>query len=447
MRSAVRRTVVVAALATTLAGACGTGSPGGDGRDAGGGDGGAAGHNPVTVTLLTFGSPDELAVYRSLADDFTRANPDVRVRVLEAADRADLATRLSSAFAAGDPPDLFLVNYRLFPQYAARGVLEPVGPRLDRSRQLEADDFYAEALDAFRWDGELTCMPQNISSLAVYYNVDQFIQAGIPLPTEAWTWDDMLDAAKALTGPDLDGDGLRDQHGLGVDPEFVRLAPFVWSAGGRVFDDDEHPTRITMDDPAAQQALGDFMDLWWTHDVVPSELEYEAEDNEARFANGRMAMVMGSRRSVPYFRTITGFRWDVAPLPVRATPVSLLHSDAYCLPAAGAHRDEAWRFVEFAVGADGAPAVAASGRTVPSLREAAESEAFLDPLHAPASSQVFLDAIPTLRAVPTVSTWPEIEDTADLVLEVALWRERRSPEQVAAELRAATADAFDRAEP
>lgn len=436
----VRRRVVGVALLATILGACGTGTPDGDAGGAG------AGGGPVTVTLLTFGSPDELAVYRSLADGFSAANPDVRVRVLEAADRADLATRLSTAFAGGDPPDLFLVNYRLFPQYAARGVLDPVGPRLDRSERLAADDFYAEALDAFRWDGVLTCMPQNISSLAVYYNVDQFEQAGLPLPTNGWTWDDMLVAAKALTGPDADGDGLRDQHGLGVDPEFVRLAPFVWSAGGDVFDDDDDPTRITMDDPAAQLALADFMDLWWTHDVVPSELEYEAEDNEARFANGRMAMVMGSRRSVPYFRTITGFRWDVAPLPVRATPVSLLHSDAYCLPATGAHRDEAWRFVEYAVGADGAAAVAASGRTVPSLREAAESDVFLDPVRSPASSQVFLDAIPTLRAVPTVSTWPEIEDTADLVLEVALWRERKRPDQVAAELQAATADAFDRAE-
>ena len=432
--------VAVAVAVLALAAACGTGG------DGGGGAGGTASGGTATIELLAFGSPEELAAYRQVADAFEAANPDVRVRLAEAADRSDLATRLAAGFANGTPPDLFLVNFRTYGQYAARGALAPVGPRLAASDVLAVDDLYDPALAAFQRDGEQVCLPQNISSLVVYYNVDLFEEAGVPLPEPGWTWDDMVAAAAALDLPDADGDGLRERHGLGVEPSFIRLAPFVWSAGGELFDDEVAPTRITMDDPASLQALGDFMDLWWVHDVVPSELEYEAEDNESRFANGRMAMVMGSRRSVPFFRTIDGFTWDVAPLPVHDEPVTLLHSDAYCLPADGDHQDQAWRFVEFAVGPEGAPIVAASGRTVPSLRSVATSPAFLDPDQAPASAQVFLDAVPTIRSTPTISTWPEIEDTADLVLEVALWRERKAPEQVVAELDEATRDAFARAE-
>ena len=38
----------------------------------------------------------------------------------------------------------------------------------------------------------------------------------------------------------------------------------------------------------------------------------------------------------------------------------------------------AWRFVEFALGPEGAPVIAKTGRTVPSLKSVAESDAFLD---------------------------------------------------------------------
>ena len=76
-------------------------------------------------------------------------------------------------------------------------------------------------------------------------------------------------------------------------------------------------------------------------------------------------------------------------------------------------KDAAWRFVEYALGPEGAPVIAKTGRTVPSLREVAESDAFLDPSQKPANSRVWLDAIPTIQNVPTISTWPEIEDVTD----------------------------------
>ena len=31
----------------------------------------------------------------------------------------------------------------------------------------------------FRWDGEQMCLPQNVSSLVVYYNADLFRSAGV----------------------------------------------------------------------------------------------------------------------------------------------------------------------------------------------------------------------------------------------------------------------------
>lgn len=389
-----------------------------------------------TVSLLVFGDPEELQAYRNLITEFKREQPKVTVKLVEASDREDLLARLATAFSGGTPPDLFLLNYRYYAQFAAKGVLEPVQDLVDASQKFEQEDFYPQALDAFRYHGALTCMPQNISSLVVYYNKDLFAKAGVDLPKSGWTWADMVKAAKQLTKGDV--------HGLGVDPEIIRVAPFVWSAGGALVDDVERPTEFTLQNDGGTKAMREFFALHSVHKVVPGDAEVAAEDNETRFENGRLAMVMSSRRSTPSFRQITKFDWDIAGLPQHEQPATVLHSDAYCLTKASKNKGAAWRFLEFAVSKDGQQITAATGRTVPSLIDASTSEAFLDPDPKPASSQVFLDSIPSIRRLPAVSTWPEIEDKANKIIEAGFYG-KLPAEQVAARLVEETRPIFGRA--
>ena len=418
--------LVLAALAL---GSCG-------GNSGGGSDG--------PVRFLVFGDPPEIRAYRTLIDAFGREEPDIDVQLVEASDRQDLLARLSTSFAGGSPHDVFLLNYRFYGQFAARGVLDPLAERLAGSPLFDERDFYPEALDAFRWNGELTCLPQNVSSLVVYYNRALFRRYSVPEPTRRWTWNDMVRRALRLTR-DLNGDGDIDQHGLGVEPSIIRLAPFVWSNGGEVVDDDERPTRFTLDTAEAEEAMQLFFDLRQVHFVVPSEEEVEAEDDETRFQNGRLAMVLSSRRATPTFRTITDFEWDVAPLPVHEQAAGILHSDAYCMAKASKRKEAAWKFIEFALGPQGQRIAARTGRTVPSLRAIAESPVFLDPAKPPRNSQVFLDTIPVIRRMPSASTWPEIEDRAEAIIETGLYQ-GASPEEVARRLDAATRPIFARAE-
>jgi multiple sugar transport system substrate-binding protein len=422
-----KRLALVAVLPLVLLGAsCSGGGPSGE------------------VRFLVFGEPAELKAFRSVVAEFRKVEPEIAVTLVEASDRDDLIARLSTSFAGGRPPDLFLINYRFYGQFAARGVLEPIQQRLDGSDAFDEDEFYDQALDAFRLDGELVCLPQNISSLVVYYNRDLFQEAGVAEPVGGWTWDDMVEKAIELTR-DENGDGNVDRYGLGVEPTLIRIAPFVWSNGGELVDDEERPTRFALDTPEADAALRAFFDLRQLHLVVPTEEEIESEDDETRFLNGRTAMVLSSRRATPTFRTITDFDWDVAPLPRHKQQAGILHSDAYCMTRASKEKDAAWRFMEFALGPEGQRITARSGRTVPSLIEVSRSEAFLDPTAKPASSRVFLDTIPFIRRVPSISTWPEIEDASEGILEGGLYESVPSDE-VTRQLNTRTREMFERAE-
>lgn len=406
------------------------------------------------VRFLVFGDPEELAAYRTLVRAYEEQDPDADVELVEASDRSDLIARLSTSIAGGSPPDVFLINYRFYGQFASKGALEPLDGRIDESEQLALDGFYPQALDAFRWRGEQLCLPQNISSLVVYYNRGLFRRFGVAEPRPGWTWNELVATAGRLTrdaqgnpavGADPDAGGATPAvWGLGVEPTLIRVAPFVWSNGGELVDDDRQPTRLTLDTPQAREALESFLALR-AQGVVPTDEEVEAEDDESRFANGRLAMLLSSRRSTTTFRTIRDLDWDVAPLPRHRQQAGILHSDAYCLTADSERKDAAWAFVQFALGTEGQRIVARTGRTVPSSITVSRSEAFLDPTQPPRHASVFLDGIPTIRRVPSISTWPEIEDAAEGILENGLYR-AQPVDDVVRELDRVTRPLFARGE-
>ena len=229
------------------------------------------------------------------------------------------------------------------------------------------------------------------------------------LATPAQTASDWLGAtAQALT-QDMDSDGATDIYGFGTEATIVRMAPFVWMNGGDLVDDPAAPTKLALDTPASRAALAWFIALQTTHKVTPDGVAEAAESSESRFVNGRLAMFIDSRRAVPEFRTIEAFDWDVAALPVGKSPASILHSDAFCIAAAGQYKDAAWTFLEFANAIAGQTVLAQTGRTVPSRMALAESPVFLDPQAKPANSQAFLNAIPGIRNLPIMSTWSDIE--------------------------------------
>ena len=188
-----------------------------------------------SVRLLVFGDPPEIAAYRTLIRAFEEDEPEISVQLVEASDREDLIARLSTSIAGGSPPDLFLMNYRFYGQFAARGALEPLEEYVEGSDVFSIDDFYPQAVDAFRWDGRVTCMPQNISSLVVYYNRDLFERFKVAMPTDEMGWNEFLSRAAELTrdangrliragDPDAGG-ATAEIYGLGVEPSLIRITP------------------------------------------------------------------------------------------------------------------------------------------------------------------------------------------------------------------------------
>lgn len=402
--------------------------------DGAGGDDGSR-----TIRLYVSGEPEENRIYETIVDTFREQNPDIDVALTQTvgtkeAEAEDELAKLAAAFAAGEAPEIFLINYREYSQFVASGGVVPIGPLLEEDG-VDLSAYYPQPIEAFTFDGELQCMPQNISSLVVYYNRALFRDAGVAPPKAGWSWDEFRDTAIEMTSGDV--------IGLGLEPKIIRVAPFVWGNGGELVDDADNPTRFTFDDPSSREALEFVLSLARDDKVIPSEEEGEAEAFEDQFVSGDMAMFLGSRRDTPKFREVVGFDWDIAPLPLGREPAGILHSDAYCISEGTENVEDAVKFIEFATGPQGEQLGALSGRVVPALKAVAVSPAFLDPSQPPRHPRVFLDGIPFIRRTPVIPTWAEIEERADEILTRAFYEPDYTLEDALNELEEETADLFE----
>ena len=357
------------------------------------------------ITFQVTGDPEETQVFTELARKY-ETDTGNKVEIVEVADRDEHLAKLATSFSGGRAPDVFLLNHRYMAAFAARGSIIPAGPKIDDSDAFRRDDFFEPALAGMTYDGEVQCVPQNISSLAVYVNKDLFADAGIEVPTESWTYEEFAAAAERLTKGKV--------KGVGIDVNTIRTAPWVWAAGGELVDDEAKPAKFLFETPEGRRGLGHLIALQ-ENGWAPTADEADAKGVDERFLTGEVAMFLSSRRDVPLLRTIKDFEWDVAPFPKDVEEASVLHSDGFCL-AKGGDEDAAWAFTEYALGEEGQTFLSASGRTVPSLKSVAEGD-FVSSDQPPANSEVFIDAIEHMHRLPNTPRWADIEGKANDVLE------------------------------
>ncbi len=167
----------------------------------------------VRLSVLHWGDKTEDEIVAKLIAEFEKQNPDIRVVRTNTGSPAQLATKLQTMLASGDPPNLFYLPFEKVVAIASNDVLEEIEPYVRRDLAAgvadcpDLDDFFPATLDAFRYDrqsrrvgsGPLVGLPKDFTCVGFYYNRNLFDQAGVPYPPkEGWTWDEFIDAARKI---------------------------------------------------------------------------------------------------------------------------------------------------------------------------------------------------------------------------------------------------------
>ena len=229
-RTALRRTLAVAATAALAVGALAACAPGG-------GTAAAGSETDLDAALeaggkLTYWSWTPSAEAQVAA--FEEAYPNVDVELVNAGTNTEEYTKLQNAIKAGSgAPDVVQIEYYAIPQFALSDALVDLSEYgLD---ELE-DQYSASTWGAVNVDGKLVGLPQDSGPMALFYNKAVFDQYGIAVPT---TWDEYVAAARQLHAADPTKYITSDTGDAGF------ATSMIWQAGGRPFQIDG--TDITVD--------------------------------------------------------------------------------------------------------------------------------------------------------------------------------------------------------
>jgi len=137
----------------------------------------------------------------AVIDEFMRRHPDIKIEVEVPA--GAYSEQLLTMHAAGVAPDVMLSEDEPFQSLIEAGVFLDVTQLIERdAAQLreQIEDYWPTQHEVTIYKGRYFGLPGQVGGgVVTYVNLDLFDQAGLPLPADDWTFDDLVEAGRRLT--------------------------------------------------------------------------------------------------------------------------------------------------------------------------------------------------------------------------------------------------------
>jgi len=154
-----------------------------------------------------------------------------------------------------------------------QGVFQTLDSYISAAK-VDMTDFYPNALNAFAYQGKQIGMPFYAGPSVCYLNKTAFDKAGVPLPTNDWTWDDLISTAQKLTK----SSGSATTFGLApISTGLNFFNAFIWENGGNEFSDDMTTSRLT--EAPSVAAFQYAIDLIDKQHVAPTPAEMKGKNH------------------------------------------------------------------------------------------------------------------------------------------------------------------------
>ncbi|PKN99665.1 MAG: sugar ABC transporter substrate-binding protein [Chloroflexi bacterium HGW-Chloroflexi-4] len=370
------------------------------------------------ITLRWRTRPDnqaEIDVYSAVSADLDAAMEGVTL-VYEpgGSETSSYQDVLKTEIGAGTAPDVFWIPGTDVADFATRGLILDMKSMADATEGFSAGDFYPGPMYHLTYNPETSMtgealwgLPRDVSTFALYLNLDLIAEAGADDPRELvkegkWTWEAFLDVAKKVQALGS------DVYGYGANAWWGPYGVWINSAGGNFYNADR--TACGLDTPEAIAGLT-FERQLYVEDKVA--VPY-GEDSEPPFMAGKVAMFQNGRWATPGVRANANFNWDVVELPTGASGQgNWLFWGAYVVNANTEHSEEAWKLVQMLTTAETQGKIAALGANIPSRMSQEAFDAFLT-FTPPANNQAFLNGIadankPTAEGPLWAGSWPNYD--------------------------------------
>lgn len=284
-------------------------------------------------TELTLGTLQTSGELEAAVSGFNRQSPDCRVSIRTYLkepdyDYTDAVTALNADIVSGDGcPDILNLSGLDAEALTGNGVFEDIAPYLEKSSMLAREDYLANILESYTYDGILVAIPRSVTLQTFTGRAAEVGERG------SWTLEEMLDCAEGHPGQKLFS-GIYQQRNMAL--------TVCMQFGQDVFIDPEEKT-CHFDSEEFQRVLsfiaGFPADL--SGDVISYDRGSDCILYEVRLAD------------IHDLQFFAGLYGDEAvtfigyPTADGSGGHLLETGDAYALSAQSEHKDAAWSFIEY----------------------------------------------------------------------------------------------------
>ena len=312
---------------------------------------------PVSLDFLAWGDPADQPAWEKMVAMYTERNPNVTLNYTPIADpNANFYPKLQTSIAGGTPPDISSFQGWEWQTYADKDLLAPVDDLVKRDNfGAIYPDIVKGVIDSTIRNGKTYLIPMQVATMVMFYARKPFDDAGMPYPTDDWTYEEFMEMAQKLTN--LSGE--TKMFGLEANGNWFRDIGWIRGTGKQEFDSLIDPKKAMFNQPEIVDIVQKMaQDVVYNLKVSPSPADKEGGANA--FNTGNCAMKYEGawwlpRMNSPELRAENKhIPFDVVMMPKMADAnrphrgwaegIALLKSD---------NVEAAWGFASFAASEEG----------------------------------------------------------------------------------------------
>jgi alpha-1,4-digalacturonate transport system substrate-binding protein len=297
----------------------------------------ASGAANVTLSVVYYYTSEvEKDFVQKMLDEYQQQHPGIKLDI-QVTTQGKWPEIMTTRAIAKQLPDIAMSVPQRVGVWAAAGLLQDGRSYLPKGL-LEKYDPVRLLSDVYK--DQIVGLPVSSTVRAVAYNADYFDKAGITPPKkaeEAWTWSQLVDAAKKAKAASGARYALQFEK-----PSFDGWLPFLYQAGGQLLSDDG--TRAAINSPQARKALEWTVGLHKDGTAAPGIIE-GTEDPLRTFVSGLSTMWLATGNwMMVAIEPQMKFKWSFTFLPKDVQQATVVGGSDWIV-FKGPHANEAWDLV------------------------------------------------------------------------------------------------------
>lgn len=411
---------LTAALSMGLMVGCGGDKQGGDTKDSqkqeekqekkDDGKGENASSGKKAKLSLAMWDANQQPVIQDMIDAYCKDHQDVEITI-EMSPFSDIWTKLETGMAGGNASDLMWLNAVHAETYVDAGMIMDLTDKVAAS-DLDLDKDFPEAIvNLYRMNDKVYAIPKDFDTNAVWYNKKLFDEANVEYPKEGWTWEDMVEKARALTDPE------KGVYGIAAPMNYQSTYyNTIFANGGWVLNEDK--TENGYNDPKTIEGVKVWIDLI-EEGLSPTFAQLTETSFHAMFQSEKTAMNWAGSYMTPAYANDENIadHIDLVPLPtLNGGESNVLHGLGYAVFVNSPHADEA---ADFAIWMGSKDAQTMQGKAGIVISARNDCQGFFTETHPEYNLKAYTDKAAIAQPLPVCLAANQLYDTEQEYLKQA----------------------------